>query len=78
MQKQTEEPIDLSRLSQRELLILCARDIQELKKDFADMKTEQNKMKEDLITSKAHNKVWGSVIGFMSGFLSGLIPSAIK
>lgn len=78
MAEEKEEPIDLNRLSQRELLILCATDIIQLKRDFAEMKIKQEQVDIDLINAKAHNKVWGGVIGFISGFLSGLIPSLFK
>jgi hypothetical protein len=78
MAEEKEQPIDLNRLSQRELLILCATDIRDLKKDVEAMQKKQYELETELINTKAHGKVWGSVLGFISGFLSGLIGSLFK
>lgn len=65
-----EDLIDLDKLSQRELLIICARDVKELKSELATVKSEQHNMALKVNTMETKSKVWGSVAGFITGLLA--------
>jgi hypothetical protein len=61
-----EEPIDLNKLSQRELLIVVARDVNELKEEIKAVR-ELDKRVSNIETK---NKVWASVVAFFTVALS--------
>jgi hypothetical protein len=69
-----EEPIDLNKLSQRELLILCVRDVQELK----EKDKEREKLAMQVNTLETKIKVWGAIAGFVSGGLIIIFEHWIK
>lgn len=62
-----EEPIDLNKLSQRELLIINTKDLKELKQEMKDMQECQQEMKIKMNTIETRGKVWGGVFGFFAG-----------
>lgn len=78
MSEHKDEPIDLNKLTQRELLILCTRDVQETKAEVKELKKELEDLRLKVNTLETKSKVQGGVVGFFSGLLSGVIGSLIS
>ncbi len=75
MGQSEEKLIDLTKLSQRELLIVLANDVRELKDELKEVKQEQHKMALQVNTLKTQSKMAGGIVGFISGLVSGIIGS---
>jgi hypothetical protein len=73
-----EEPINLDNLSQRELLIVLARDVRDMKKDMHKMEQAQQEIQMKVNTLETKSKVNGALMGFLAGLGSVLIDRLIK
>jgi len=78
MAEEKEEPIDLNKLSQRELLILCATDVRTLKKDFEKMKDEHQTMELKVNTLEAKSKVWGGIAGILTALATIIFERFVR
>ncbi|NOS94544.1 MAG: hypothetical protein HOP30_21750 [Cyclobacteriaceae bacterium] len=61
-----EEPIDLNKLTQRELLIMLHSDVKELKENQKEARKEHQVMELKLNTLETKAKVWGGFTGFLA------------
>lgn len=62
-----EDYIDLTKLSQRELLLLMRQEIQGIKEDVHQVQAAEQKIMLKVNTLEVKSRVWGSVGGFISG-----------
>lgn len=72
-----EALIDLDKLTERELLIVCARDVRDLKKKTESLETEVHSMKDEVTALKTRSKTIGGIAGVIGGFLIALIERLI-
>lgn len=63
MAEEKEEPIDLNKLSQRELLIVVATEVKGLKENVNSLQAGQQEMKLKVNTIETRGKVWGGIMG---------------
>lgn len=73
-----EEPIDLDKLTVRELLIVCAKDVRELKADMKSVTERQHKTEIKVSNLETKSKTWGAVMGFLAGLGTIFFERAIK
>lgn len=59
--------IDPKKLTQRELLIVLYNDMQTVKKDVEELKSDSVNTKIKLNTLETKSKLWGGLMGFLSG-----------
>ena len=82
---QENEPIDLNKLSQRELLILCASDIRQLKVDSKELREQNQQLAQkqqdqalQINSLETRAKVYGGIGGFITGLAWSLIERFTK
>lgn len=68
-----EQPIDLTKLSQRELLILVYTKVEALDKTSNEHTTKQNNTDIQLAVIKTKMQLWSAVIGFFTGLAGSII-----
>lgn len=68
-----EQPIDLTKLSQRELLILVYTKVEALDKTSNEHTAKQNDTDIQLAVIKTKMQLWSAVIGFFTGLLGSII-----
>lgn len=73
-----EEPIDLKRLSQRELLIVVATKVEELKTQNDELEKGQNRLSLKVNAIETRSSVWGSVGGFFTALAVVLTERFLK
>lgn len=61
-----DEYIDLNKLTQRELLILLAKDVKYLKQNFNELDDTSQEMVLKINSLEVKSKVWGAIAGFIS------------
>jgi len=82
------EPIDLNKLTARELLIVVATKQEDMERNWMayqeeqrqehkDVKEELHDMSLKVNTLETKSKVWGGVGGFVSGMISGIIAAFV-
>jgi hypothetical protein len=69
-----EEPIDLNKLSQRELLILLHSDVKELKEDMKSVRELEIKVS----NIETKNKVWAGLVGFFTALATIFFERQIR
>lgn len=70
MADEDEKKIDLHNLTQRELLIVVARDLKQLKRDFEDLQEEHHKMALKVNELETRSKLWGAIAGFVTAIIA--------
>ena len=68
-----EQPIDLTKLSQRELLILVYTKVEALEKTSSEHTQKQAITDIQLAVIKTKMQIWSAVIGFTTGLISSLL-----
>ncbi|MGL6123948.1 MAG: hypothetical protein ACRC1W_13255 [Shewanella sp.] len=76
--EERDEPIDLDNLSQRELLIVLARDMRDMKKDVRLLEEGQEEIRLKVNTLETKSKVAGGIAGFLTGLATILIEKFIN
>jgi len=74
MEEKKEEPIDLNKLSQRELIIVLYRDVKELKDDVK--KIAELELKVNTLETKS--RVWGALTGFFAALGTIIFERSIR
>ncbi|MDP1812345.1 MAG: hypothetical protein Q8K66_13165 [Sediminibacterium sp.] len=70
---QLEQPIDLQKLSQRELLILVYTKVEALEKTSVQQTEKQIGTDIQLAVIKTKMQIWAAAIGFATGLLGSII-----
>jgi hypothetical protein len=65
-EEKEEEFIDLDKLKPRELLIMLARDVKDLKVEASKAQTERHDIAIRMNTIETKNKVWAGIVGFFT------------
>jgi hypothetical protein len=78
MKEQEEEPIDLDSLKPRELLIVLAKDVREMKGDMRKMEKSQQDIQLKVNTLETKSKINGGFAGFFAGLLTILLERLIR
>ena len=78
MAEDKEDAIDLNRLSQRELLILLAKDVRELKTDVEKLQEAQQKMGLTVNELETKSKIWGSIAGFFTAVAALILEKILR
>lgn len=65
-----EEQIDLSKLTQRELLILLNRDVEDIKNELQSIQRNEAKIMLKVNTIEVKGRVWGSLAGFVGAIVA--------
>lgn len=71
------DTIDFNRLTERELLILLAKDVKELKATAEELETEVQSLKIEVNTLKTMSKLSGGVFGFIAAVAAIIIEGLI-
>lgn len=69
------EPINLDNLTQRELLIVVAKNQQRLQSEFDEVRKAQDTMALQVNTLETKSRVWGAVSGFVSGLITAVVAA---
>jgi hypothetical protein len=72
MAEKEEAKINLHELSQRELLIVVARDLKQLKTDFKELQKENHEMTLKITAQETRSKVWGGIAGFAAAITAAI------
>ncbi len=70
--------IDLNKLTQRELLILVATDVRELKVEVEEIKKRETAMALKVNELDTRSKVWAGVVGFFAAIITIVAERFIK
>lgn len=73
-----KELIDLNKLTQRELLILVATDVRELKVEVEEIKKREAAMALKVNELETRSKVWAGVVGFFAAIVTVLVERLAK
>lgn len=77
-ERKEDELIDLSKLTQRELLILLHQDVSELKAEVKAITAREQELALKVNSLESRSKVWGSVAGFLTALGAILFEKLIK
>lgn len=78
MKEPEEEPIDLDSLKPRELLIVLAKDVREMKRDMHKMEQAQQEIQLKVNTLETKSKINGGLAGFFAGLATMILERLIR
>jgi hypothetical protein len=76
--EEPEEPIDLDSLKPRELLIVLAKDVREMKSDMRKMEKAKQEIHLKVNTLETKSKVNGGFAGFFAGLATIILERLIR
>jgi hypothetical protein len=77
-QQEQHQPVDLNKLSQRELLILTYKEVEQLKIITGEQASKQSATDIEMAVIKTKMQLWSAVIGFITGLAASLLLLALE
>ncbi|HMO63307.1 MAG TPA: hypothetical protein PKC39_14575 [Ferruginibacter sp.] len=78
MSQQDQQPVDLNKLSERELLILTYKKVEELEGITGEQTKAQNATDIEMAIIKTKMQMWSGIIGFVAGLIASILMMGLQ